>query len=71
MRHSQDGGEDNVLSELLGRDVEVRSLRGQSECVDSGVLEAFDERWIKLRTDSDELLYFPIANVRLLKPTNP
>lgn len=59
---------DDVLSEMLGREVEVRSLRGQSECVDLGVLEAYDERWIKVRNDSGEALYFPVANVRLLKP---
>ncbi len=58
---------ESVVSELLGQQVEVRSLRGQSECVDAGVLEATDERWIKLRKD-DEVLYFPIANVRLVKP---
>ncbi len=60
--------EGNVLSELLGQEVEVRSLRGQSECVDSGVLEAYDERWLKVRQSPEQVLYFPIANVRLLKP---
>lgn len=56
-----------VLEDLLGAEVEVRSLRGQGECVDTGVLEAFDAQWIKVRKD-DEVLFFPIANVRLLKP---
>ena len=58
----------DVLNELMGKSVEVRSLRGQGECVDSGVLEAYDEQWIKLRKDGGEVLYFSIANVRLLKP---
>ena len=55
-----------LIQELLERRVEVRS--GSTEGRDSGTLEACDERWIKLRKDSGELLYFPIANVRLVKP---
>jgi hypothetical protein len=60
----------SVLSELLGKEVEVRSMSsGDSgtDWKDSGVLEAFDGQWLKLRK-GHERLYFPIYNVRLVKP---
>ncbi len=56
----------DVLHEVLGQFVQVRSQYGQGEGRDEGVLEAYDERWIKLRKDA-ETLYFPIANVRIVK----
>lgn len=58
---------DDVMSEVLGKYVEVRSQYGSSEGRDEGVLEAYDERWIKLRKANGDTLYFPIANVRIVK----
>jgi hypothetical protein len=58
----------SIIEELLGYNVQVRSQWGQSEGRDEGVLEACDGRWIRLRKDNGETLYFPIANVRLVKP---
>ncbi len=60
-------GDYEVLRDLLGQYVEVRSRAGQSEYTDKGMLEAYDSQWIRLRKDS-ETICFPIANIRLLKP---
>ena len=57
----------DILEGILGQHVEVRSQSVTAACRDNGVLEEYDERWIKIRKDL-EVIYFPIANVRLLKP---
>ncbi len=56
----------DMLEELLGKTVEVRS--GNTDCHDDGQLLAYDERWIKLAKETGEVIYFPIANIRLIKP---
>lgn len=58
----------DLLQELLGKEVEVRSQAGQRDCYDSGTLVAYDEKWIKIEKGQDFCLYYPIVNVRLLKP---
>ena len=58
----------DVLQELVGEYVEVRSQAGNADYRDDGILEAYDDRWIKLRKSNSECIYFPIANVRLVKP---
>ena len=57
----------DILEELLGEYIEVISRGGNTAYRDSGVLEDYDEQWIKIRKEL-ETLYFPIANVRVLKP---
>jgi hypothetical protein len=57
-----------ILKEVLGREVEVRSQAGDRDFRDDGKLVAYDERWIKIEVGANSFLYFPIANVRLLKP---
>ena len=59
--------EKDVLEALLGQWIEVRSQAPNTDYRDDGVLEAYDARWLVLRKDSG-LIYFPIANVRLVKP---
>ena len=56
-----------LIEELIGKTVEIRSQAGQADYRDDGVLEACDERWLRLRKGY-ELIYFPINNVRLVKP---
>ncbi len=58
----------DLLEELLGRTVEVRSQSDGANSRDDGKLVAYDERWIKIQKSYGEVLFFPIANVRLLKP---
>lgn len=56
----------DLLQELLGKSVEVRS--GDADYDDEGQLLAYDEHWIKLAKVSGQVMYFPIANIRLIKP---
>ena len=58
----------DLLKELIGRTVEVRSRSGDTGYRDEGKLVDCDERWIKLDKGYDGVLYFPIANIRLVKP---
>jgi hypothetical protein len=58
----------DLRKELLGKKVEVRS--GDGSYRDEGKLVDYDERWVKLDKGYDEVIYFPIVNIRLLKPLN-
>ncbi len=57
----------DLLRELIGRQINVYSVQGQSEIRDSGELVSYDDTWLCLRKDG-ELLYFSIHRVRLVKP---
>lgn len=57
----------DVLKDLLNQYVEVRS-QADRDFRDDGTLQAYDDRWIVLKKASGEFIYFPIANVRLIKP---
>lgn len=59
--------ENTALDELIGHRVSVRSNSGDSHCEDTGILEAFDYPWIRLRKGKDALLCFPVHNVRLVE----
>ena len=59
---------EDILHELLGKEVEVRSQAGNADYRDNGTLVSYDARWLKLEKTHGETIYFPIANVRLLKP---
>lgn len=58
----------DLLKELVGKTVEVRSRSGDAGFRDEGILTDYDERWIKLDKGYEGVLYFPIANIRLVKP---
>ncbi len=57
---------DEMLRSLVGRQVQVFSVRGETEVSDIGVLEAYDSNWLCIRK-SGEALYFSIHRVRLIK----
>jgi hypothetical protein len=57
----------DALRDLIGQRVKVWSGEGQTSYTDEGVLEAFVDPWIRLRNDQNELLCFPVYNVRLVK----
>lgn len=59
---------DEMLRALVGRQVQVFSVRGETEVSDLGILEAFDDNWICIRK-AGESLYFSIHRVRLIKAT--
>ena len=56
----------DVLQALVGRQVQVFSVRGETEVNDTGTLEAYDGIWLCLSRGGDKL-YFSIARVRLIK----
>ena len=58
---------DGVLRGLVGRQLQVFSVRGETEVSDAGVLEAYDNNWLCIRR-AGEALYFSIHRVRLIKP---
>lgn len=57
----------DLLKEHLGTSVEVRTQLGNYDYSDQGVLLAFDDRWVQLQKETGEIIFFPIANIRLLK----
>lgn len=57
----------SLLQELVGRQVTVYSVAGNGSASDTGVLEAFDDQWIRISRNGDSL-YFPIHHIRLVKP---
>ena len=57
----------DLLSVLIGQQVQVYSVRGETEVSDIGVLEAYDANWLCVRK-SGEALYFSVHRVRLIKP---
>ena len=59
---------EDLLQDLVGRRVEVRSQAGNHDYRDDGKLVAYDARWICIEVAYGDRIYFPIANVRLLKP---
>jgi hypothetical protein len=58
---------DGLLSDLVGTKIDLWSGGGGSEHVDHGTLEAFDGQWCRVRDGSDQVLCFPISNIRLVK----
>lgn len=60
--------ENAAIAELVGNVVEVRSVSGAaSDSVDRGVLAAYDPPFLLLDKGGDDLLVFPLYNVRLVK----
>ena len=57
----------DILQALVGRQVQVYSVRGETEVSDAGTLEAYNGTWLCLSRGGDTL-YFSIARVRLIKP---
>jgi hypothetical protein len=57
-----------MVAELAGKKVTVHSLIGDVERQDVGVLEAAQGHWVKLRKTTNEVIYFSIFNVRIIKP---
>ena len=58
----------DILRDVVGKKVEVRSESGAGDFRDEGTLVAYDERWIQLQKTNGEYLFFAIVNIRLLKP---
>ena len=57
----------DIFQALVGRQVQVYSVCGETEVNDTGTLEAYDGVWLCLRK-SGEALSLSIARIRLVKP---
>ena len=60
----------SILQELVGRKVTVYSL-ADTERQDVGILQHVDEQVLKVKKNENEVLYFNLARVRLVKPFDP
>lgn len=60
-------GDSDLLRDLVGKNVQVYSVRGETEVSDVGTLEDCDGVWLRLRTDHG-LLFFSVHRIRLIKP---
>lgn len=56
-----------VLEGLVGRLVQIYSVRGETEVSDTGTLESYDSQWLCLNRNGDRM-YFSVSRVRLIKP---
>lgn len=57
------------FASLIGQEVQVWSMGGTQVYTDTGVVTAFDDPWLMLQGKDGQLLYFPVHNIRLVKPT--
>lgn len=57
----------SLIEEMMGKKVQVFSINGAGEQQVVGTLEAFDGTWVKVRKAENDILYFPVTNVRLIK----
>lgn len=53
-----------MLTKLKGKNVIIHFIDGT--LVDGGILEDFDEKWIKYTTEYQEL-YIPVTSIREIK----
>ena len=56
-----------ILEEALNHVVEIRTQSGQHDFRDDGQLVAFDDQWLKVVKSNGEVIFFAIAQVRLVK----
>jgi hypothetical protein len=57
----------SLIDEMIGKKVQVFSVNGSGEQQVVGTLEAFDGTWAKVRKAENEVLYFGIHQIRLIK----
>ena len=57
-----------LLSSLVGQKITVYTSGGAQDMHDTGMLDSFDEQWVRLRDDKGKYLYLGVARIRLIKP---
>lgn len=57
-----------LLQSLVGQKVTVYTSGGAQDSNDTGMLDNFDDNFVRLRTDKGTYLYFGMARIRLIKP---
>ena len=61
-----------ILKPLVGKKVTVYTLvGGGQDRQDVGTLEQVEGNWLQIRKGDSDVLFFPVANVRLVKPFEP
>jgi hypothetical protein len=58
----------SILQEQVGKKVSVYSNQPGAERQDVGILEGYDDHFVKVRKSESEVIYFGIAQIRLIKP---
>jgi len=58
----------NVLKDQLGKKISVYSNSPGMERQDVGILEDYNETWIKVRKSESEIIYFSVHQIRMIKP---
>jgi hypothetical protein len=59
-----------LLTPLIGKKVTVFSSQGETERQDIGILQAAEGQFLVLKK-TDELMYFTVSRIRLIKPFDP
>lgn len=57
-----------LLQSLVGQKVIVYTSGGAQDVHDTGMLDSYDEQWVRLRDDKGKFLYLGVARIRLIKP---
>ncbi len=57
----------SLLRSLVGRQVSIHSISGQSGYKDDGIVRSVDDQVIVIEGKKQEAMYFIIANIRLIK----
>ncbi len=60
-----------LINELVGQKVTIYSEQGEAERQDIGLLETSDAVWLRLRKADNEVLYFCIHRIRMIKAFGP
>ena len=60
-----------LLRPLIGKKVTVFTLTGTGDKQDVGLLEELDSGWLRLRKGEHDVMFFPIHQIRLVKPFEP
>jgi hypothetical protein len=55
------------IESLIGRDVTVYTS-GDSDYTDRGIIQAIDTGFVYIVTEEDQEFWFPMTNVRAIKP---
>lgn len=57
-----------LLNSLVGQQVSVHTSGGAQDFKDTGMLDSFDDQWVRLRDDKGKYLYLCVSRIRLIKP---
>ena len=59
---------DSILKSLVGQKVTVFTGSGAQDYRDTGMLDTYDDQFLRLRDDKAKYLYIAIGHIRIIKP---